>query len=53
MGKATGNALSDRKSGEEIMRELEVAQITDLGEHKRNWKGHVDKLTSHGILNKM
>jgi hypothetical protein len=48
-----GHTLSDSKRNE-VMRELQIPQITEFTEqYRRNWKEHVERMSSDGILKRI
>jgi hypothetical protein len=53
-GKPAGYSLSDHKGNEEIMRELQIPQITEfIEQYRRNWNEHVHRMCSDRINNNL
>jgi hypothetical protein len=47
MGRVAGYALSVSKRAEEIMRELQIPELTEFIEKfRRNWEKHTDRMSS-------
>jgi hypothetical protein len=45
--------LSDCKINQEIMRQLQIPQIPEFVEYRRNWKQPADRMSSERILKKI
>jgi hypothetical protein len=49
-----GYTLSDSKRNEEVMRELQIPQITEcIEQYRRNRKEHVERMSSDRIPNRI
>jgi hypothetical protein len=52
MRKTVGYTLSEYKRSEEIMRELQISQITEFIKYRQNWKEHIYRISSFMLLKK-